>query len=111
MHTGSDSSFKDSKTEAVYFKASGEDYSKADISPVPVQDGYITYTDTFTYLGSKVTHNLDDRVNIEARKKQATKALGVMMKHVFHNPHLEVKTKRMMDLAIPVNLLLRGSKT
>ena len=40
-----------------------------DTFPVSVQYGYITYTDTFTYLGSKVTHNLDDRVDIEARKK------------------------------------------
>ena len=111
MHTGSDGSFKDSKTEAVYFEAPGEDHSEANTSPVPVQNGYITYTDTFTYLGSKVTHNLDDRIDVEARKKQATKALGAMMKNVFNNPHLEVKNKRMLYLAILVNLLLWGSET
>ena len=60
---------------------------------------------------SSITHNLDDRIDVEARKKQATKALGAMMKNVFNNPHLEVKTKRMLYLAIPVNLLLWGSET
>ena len=29
-----------------------------------------------------------------------------MMKNMFHNPHLEIKTKRMLYLAIPINLLL-----
>ena len=64
MHTDSNGTHKDSKTEVVYFEAPREVHDNADTSPVPVQDGYITYTKTFTYLGLKVTHNLDDRVDI-----------------------------------------------
>jgi len=43
----------------------------------------LLYVDDGAFLGSKVTHNLDNRVDIEARKKQATKALGAMMKYLF----------------------------
>ena len=33
------------------------------------------------------------------------------MKDIFHNPHLDIKTKRMMYPTIPVNILLWGSET
>ena len=111
VHKNSSGTFKDLMTYAVYFESPGENHNEMDTPLILVQNGYTTYTGNFTYIGSKVTHDINNGVDIEARKKQATKALGARMKGMFHNPHLEVKTKRVLYLVIPINLLFWRSKT
>eukprot|EP00957_Ditylum_brightwellii_P119340 9104339-Ditylum_brightwellii.AAC.1 len=88
MPIGTDSTYKDSKTEAVYFPALGVTPIPSDTLPVAVADGYITYTPEFKYLGSYVTHDLNDTFDVKNRVVQTTKALNSMMPHVFRNKSL-----------------------
>eukprot|EP00559_Dactyliosolen_fragilissimus_P001762 CAMPEP_0184862080 /NCGR_PEP_ID=MMETSP0580-20130426/6610_1 /TAXON_ID=1118495 /ORGANISM="Dactyliosolen fragilissimus" /LENGTH=561 /DNA_ID=CAMNT_0027359803 /DNA_START=327 /DNA_END=2009 /DNA_ORIENTATION=+ len=112
MHVGSDGTYTDSKTEAVHFCSATEDYSQFDKAPVTIQDqGYITYADSFTYLGSKINFDLNDTFDVENRIKHASKALGAMMQGVFRNNYLSKLSKKMLYLAIPINLLLWGCET
>eukprot|EP00957_Ditylum_brightwellii_P091923 6999077-Ditylum_brightwellii.AAC.1 len=69
MHIGKDGS--KSKTEAVIFTAPGKTYKEYDTTPVNVDEGYITYTTQFKYLGSILSWNLDDRPDLENRALQA----------------------------------------
>eukprot|EP00957_Ditylum_brightwellii_P162792 12396825-Ditylum_brightwellii.AAC.1 len=82
MHIGSDGTFKDSKTEAVVFLLPGMGSSMFDTSPVPVLDGYITYTNRFKYLGSYITSELSDTHYIKNHVVQANKAMASMMMEV-----------------------------
>eukprot|EP00957_Ditylum_brightwellii_P097315 7412246-Ditylum_brightwellii.AAC.1 len=69
MHIGTDGTFTNSKTEAVFFP-----------HYIYVNDtGYVTYSDKFKYLGSCVTQDLSDTYDVRNLVLQATKALGAMM--------------------------------
>ena len=46
-----------------------------------------------------------------SREETGNESIGSDAEKYVHNPHLEMKTKRMLYLAIPVNLLLWGSET
>eukprot|EP00957_Ditylum_brightwellii_P113808 8676846-Ditylum_brightwellii.AAC.1 len=85
MHVGSDGTFQDSKTEAVVFPPPGMDSSMFNTSPVPVLDGYVTYTNRFKYLGSYITSKLSDTYDVKNRMIQANKAMASMMPNVFWN--------------------------
>ena len=111
MHIGKDGSYQDSKTEAVHFASPSEPHNSADLSPVKVNQGYITYNSKFTYLGSILSSSLDDTVDIDHRIKQATRAFGAMANGIFKNSFLSLKSKKLLYLAIPMNLLLWGCET
>ena len=112
MHIGTDGTFTDSKTEAVFFPSATQTVTSADTSPVYVNaTGYVTYSDKFKYLGSYVTQDLSDTYDVKNRVLQATKALGAMMPNVFRNPHLSLYVKKLLYMAIPMNLLLWGCET
>eukprot|EP00957_Ditylum_brightwellii_P190816 14526717-Ditylum_brightwellii.AAC.1 len=63
MHIGKDKS--KSKTEAVIFATPGKNYKDYNTTPVNVDNGYITYTTQFKYLGSILSWNHDDRPDLE----------------------------------------------
>ena len=109
MHIGENG--KESKTEAVVFKAAGTNYKDYDTSTVEVGTGYITYTKTFKYLGSIISYDLSDTPDIENRIIQARKALNTFMPHVFRNSHLSLRVKKLLYLAIPINLVLWGCES
>jgi hypothetical protein len=109
MHIGENG--KESKTEAVVFKAAGTNYEDYDTSAVEVGTGYITYTKTFKYLGSIISHDLSDTPDIENCITQARKALNTLMPHVFRNSHLSLRVKKLLYLAIPINLVLWGCES
>eukprot|EP00957_Ditylum_brightwellii_P072792 5532391-Ditylum_brightwellii.AAC.1 len=67
--------------EAVCFPPPDLDLSMFDTSPVPVLDGYVTYTTTFKYLGSYVTSELSDTYDVKNRVVQANKAMASMLPH------------------------------
>mgnify|MGYP003333642019 FL=1 len=111
MHIGKDGSYKDSKTEAVHFASPTEPQHNINTSPVKIDNGYITYTSNFTYLGSILSSDLDDSTDINNRIKQATRAFGAMSNGIFKNPFLSTHSKKLLYLAIPINLLLWGCET
>eukprot|EP00957_Ditylum_brightwellii_P156827 11936098-Ditylum_brightwellii.AAC.1 len=59
MHIGTDGTFTDSKTKAVFFSSATQSITSAYTSPVYVSEtGYVTYSNKFKYLGSYVTQDL-----------------------------------------------------
>uniref|UniRef100_A0A7S2I8R2 Endonuclease-reverse transcriptase n=2 Tax=Helicotheca tamesis TaxID=374047 RepID=A0A7S2I8R2_9STRA len=62
-------------------------------------------------MGSILSWDLNDRPDLENRALQAKKALQAMMPNVFRNPHVSTHVKRMLYMAIPMNLLLWGCET
>eukprot|EP00957_Ditylum_brightwellii_P078939 6002343-Ditylum_brightwellii.AAC.1 len=80
MHIGTDDTFTNSKTEAVFFPSATQSTESVDTSLVYVNDtGYITYSKKFKYLGSYVKQDLNDMYDVRNHVLQATKALGAMM--------------------------------
>ncbi len=74
---------------------------------IEVADGYVTFCHTFKYLGSRISYNLQDDADIEARLAAANQSMGAL-KEVWRNPHLDTYRKYLLFRAIPVNLLLWG---
>ena len=111
MHIGTDGTYKDSKTEAVFFPPPGIDPNTVDTPPVQVANGYITYTPSFKYLGSYITQDLSDTFDVKNRIIQANKAMASMMPHVFQNKSLSQHVNKLLYMAIPMNLLLWGCET
>jgi len=72
-----------------------------------VADGYVTFCRTFKYLGSRISYNLRDDADIEARLTAANHSMGAL-KEVWRNPHLDTYSMYLLFCAIPMNLLLWG---
>jgi hypothetical protein len=75
MHIGRDA--KVSKTECMYFPAFTGKYQELNTENIEVGDGYVSFTKT-KYLGSLITSELNDAMDVEARISQAKKAMGVL---------------------------------
>jgi hypothetical protein len=58
-------------------------------------------------LGLRISYNLRDDANIEARLAAANQNMGAL-KEVWRNPHLDTYSKYLLFCAIPMNLLLWG---
>eukprot|EP00978_Attheya_sp_CCMP212_P032226 scaffold124663_cov50-Attheya_sp.AAC.1 len=82
MHIGREE--KNSKTECMYFPAFSGTYQDENTENITVGDGFVSFTKTFKYLGSLITSELNDAVDVS------------------------LKAKRMIYLAIPINLVLWG---
>ena len=109
MHTGTTS--KKSKTEVLFIPKRDESSNTADLSPIILSDGtQITFTQQFTYLGSIITSDLSDDVDINHRISKANQAFGSLRSLIFCNPYLPLKIKRYFYVAITVNLLLWGNE-
>jgi hypothetical protein len=72
-----------------------------------IADGYVTFCRTFKYLGSRISYNLCDDADIEARLAAANQSMGAL-KEVWRNPHLDTYSKYLLFRAVPMNLLLWG---
>ena len=105
MHIGRNG--KRSKTECVYFPAFVNKYDEADTSQFAVQDGFVQFSKQFRYLGSVISFNLSDTADIDARLSQATKAMGAL-RNYFRCDEVSLHAKRLIYLAIPINLCLWG---
>ncbi len=58
-------------------------YEDADLSPIAVNDGEITFTKTFKLLGSVLAYDLKDNDAIERRIKSAQGAFSAIRKQFF----------------------------
>jgi hypothetical protein len=105
MHIGRNE--KQSKTECVYFPAFDHEYDDADTSNFAVAEGFVQFTRQFKYLGSTISFNLDDTMDIDLRISQASKAMGAL-RNYFRCKQISLYAKRLIYLAIPVNLCLWG---
>ena len=68
-------------------------------------DGFISFTPSFKYLGSMIDFLLDDSTDVKHRINAASKALGAL-KFIWDSPETSLETKIRLYQAIPVNLVL-----
>jgi hypothetical protein len=71
---------------------------------------FIEFTAHFKYLGSYISFDLTDDMDIKNRITQANQAMGALQ-HFWKNPYADLKAKKLIFLAIPANLLLWGCDT
>ncbi len=93
MHAGKtvDGEKTGSKTEAMYFQASG---TSPDLPPDITFGGFhIPYTSQFQYLGSIITNNLSYEIKITGRIRQATNQMAAMMNILKSKVQLKMKKK------------------
>jgi hypothetical protein len=89
----------------------GAIYDKLDdTKDIAVDNGYVTFTQLFKYLGSLITYNLHDDEDDTARVAAATASMGALTE-VWKNPHLNLYSKYLLFWVIPMNLLLWGCET
>jgi exonuclease III len=113
MHIGENG--KKSKTEAMYISPSFiEDANLIDVekftSPIAVKHGYVNFTSNFKYLGSIISNDLKDDLEIDSRIKKASAQVGAL-KNFFKNKHVSLKAKFQIFQAIPINTVLWGCES
>jgi hypothetical protein len=81
--------------------------SLPETAAITVADGHVTFCRKVKYLGSRISYNLRDDDDINARLATASQSMGAL-KEVWRNPHLDTYSKYLLFRAIPVNLLLWG---
>ena len=74
---------------------------------VMVDGDFVTYCKHFKYLGSWLSYNLCDDHDIDKRIASASKAMGAL-KSFFGLKQVNLYSKYLIFLAIPINLLLWG---
>ena len=70
----------------------------------------VTYTSEFPYLGSRITFDLDDTRDIDARINAATRNFGAMS-NFYRASQVGINEKFRVFMAIQVNLLLWGCES
>ena len=84
-----------------------------DVSEVPhitIEDHTLGVTDTFTYLGSKISSNLSLDAELNARIGKAATTMSRLTKRVWENKKLTIKTKVKVYQACVMSTLLYGSE-
>ena len=71
---------------------------------------FIDFTAHFKYLGSYISFDLTDDMDIRNRITKANQAMGAL-RHFWRNPYADLQAKKTIFLAIPANLLLWGCET
>jgi hypothetical protein len=80
MHIGRGT--KKSKSEGMYFAADPNNpNSSKRTGPIIVEDGQVEFTDSFKYLGSVITKDLEDSKDIDIRITTAMQAMGTLNKY------------------------------
>ena len=69
--------------------------------------GFVSYTQIFTYLGSRICYNLRDDQDIDARINKATRNFGAMLEFD-RMPQVSAEAKYRIFMATQINLLLWG---
>lgn len=100
---------KKSKTEALYVPPADQSYHDADTSPFEADGGYITFCKEFKYLGSLITWDLNDSVDVRKRIDKASSAFGALRTCIFGNKAISLAAKWTTYMVLVVPILLYGS--
>ena len=86
-------------------------YDDADLSDISLgQEGvYIPVVDKFCYLGSWITRNGRDDVDVDARIVKAGAAFGALRKPVFRSLKISMHAKKLVYSRLVLPVLLYGS--
>ena len=98
------------KGSTMYFPASlkmCEDIQPEETLNIPVAQGHVSFTDSFRYLGTLITTDLKEDKEIKTRITKATQSMGALC-DFFRNKDLDLRTKLLIYLAIPVKNVLWG---
>ena len=100
-----------SKTECMFFPARPSNLSKNDLVPERIffdenKQFHVHYTDEFKYLGSRLIPTLSDEQEILHRIRQASNQVRSLSN--FWNSAADLRTKRMIYQAIPLNTAIFG---
>ena len=101
------------RTESEKKKREREDlqYENSDETKiVMVENGFVTFTRHFKYLGSHISYNLTDDHDIDSRISAASSSMGALA-HFWNDEAVDLRSKYLIFMAIPMNLLLWGSES
>jgi hypothetical protein len=103
-----------SKTEAMFFPATtistaAHAAATTDIIFGDQNQYYISFTDEFQYLGSRITTDLKDIADINNRLRQAKGQVAAL--GTFFRTNADTWSKRLIFLAIPTNTVLYGAES
>ena len=89
----------------MYFTADPNKSNSFETGPITVEDGQVEFTESFNYLGSIITDDLEDSKDIDIRITIATQAMGALNNY-FKCKQVPLEAKRNIYLVIPINLTL-----
>jgi hypothetical protein len=78
-------------------------------TPYDIADGFISFTDSFLYLGTLITPDLRDETDVRSRIKKATAQVGTL-RPFFRHPDIDLETKTTVYTAMALNTALWGCK-
>ena len=99
-----------SKTEAMYFPPPRTSYQDANTLPLEIDGGVVTFTQSFKYLGSLLSSNMDDTADVEARVKAASAAFASLKPQLFGSKNVKLAYKTRAYEGLVLGLLLYGSE-
>jgi hypothetical protein len=70
-------------------------------------DGFMSFTDSFLYLGTLITPDLRDETDVRSRIKKATAQVGTLRSFFWH-PDINLETKTTVYTATALNTALWG---
>jgi hypothetical protein len=109
MHVGRQG--KNIKSEAIHIPAKVTDKSITKGTFVIMNDNtHLDFTDKIKYLGSTITTNLRDEIDIAMRIANARPQI-TQMRELFNCRDVSIVTKEMMYQVIPLNTVLWGCET
>ena len=83
-------------------------FDNTDLSEISFNDRYIPIVDEFTYLGSVITRDLSDEMDVDRRIQKAGNAFGMMRKCLFSSPVVKLKVKANVFRTFILPILLYG---
>ena len=100
-----------SKTEFMFVKAREQEVDGRENERFAVEDGFVSSTRSFRYLGTIVDSGLDDTVDAIHRTKAAAKVFGAMSSSIFRERHINPELKGATFKAFVLGILLYGAET
>ena len=117
IHSGVREPRQSSKTEVLFcakalsLYESRDDYDNADLTDIVLTNNrYIPIVNRFTYLGSIITTNGTDDLDIETRIRKAGNAFGSLRKSIFSSCSVNYCTKGKVYCSFILPILLYGSE-
>jgi hypothetical protein len=99
-----------SKTEAMYCPTRGNIYEEADLSNFTCADGFISFTDSFKYLGAIIDHTLTSETDVARRISEAENAFASLQTCIFKKKGVSNKVKGVVYSSLVLSILLYGSE-
>ena len=106
MHRGD--AHTESKTQFMMYPGRNN-YNVRDLTPIQLRlGGHVTYTSEFKYLGSWISWDLKDTLDIQRRITAASKAYGALKTPVFRNRDVGPRVKKQLYETFVLPSLLYG---